>query len=201
MSNNILSNLLSFNKMISEQIIKIVYYIGLIVIALGFLGQVYLSFTAGFVGFVPALLMAIAGAILGVLLWRVFCESIIILFRLYARLGDINTTLGGTNKDTPIPGDAALQEMRDAAIKAKNAAADRAKAIKSSIHKDDDEELHEMDLKPAAETPVTKPAAKKTATRKKASATTAAKETATKKAPAKKAPAKKPVAKKPATKT
>lgn len=175
MIKNILGNLFSFDKMISEQIIKIVYYIGLIAIALGFIGSIYASLTSGFGSFLPMLVTAIVTALLAILLWRVFCECIIIIFRMYARLGDINIALGGTNTERAIPGDAALKEVREAALKAKAAAAERAKTLKESMKKSDVEaELDEV--KPAA----TKKAAsvKKTTPVKK---TTAAKKTTAKK--------------------
>lgn len=201
MANNGLGNLLSFNKMISEQIIKIVYYIGLIGIALAFLGKLYLSLTSGLGSFIPILAGSIVAAILSVLLWRVFCESIIILFRMYSRLGDINETLGGTNTEKPIPGDEALKEVRAAALKAKAAAAEKAKALKSSIAKDDGSEPTELDLdlKPASSTPVRKPAARKPAAKKAATRKPAVKKTAPKKPAAKKAPVKKTAAKKTTT--
>ena len=195
MASNGLGNLLSFNKMISEQIIKIVYYIGLIGIAFVFLSKLYDSVTNGIAAFIPILAMSTVVVILMVLLWRVFCESIIIMFRMYSRLGDINETLGGTNTEKPIPGDEALKEVRAAALKAKAAAAERAKALKSSIAKDDAPEPTELDLdlKPASSTPVRKPAAKKPAAKKTTVKKTTAKKPAAKKPAAKKTPVKKAV--------
>lgn len=196
MSNSILNNLLSFDKMISEQIIKIVYYIGLLLITIGFIASFFKSFSAGVLGFVPAVLMAIIGAALSILLWRVFCECIIILFRVYARLGDINQTLGGKNVEPDIPGDEALKAAREAAKKAKSAALDRADAIKHKVVKDDDASAAAA-AKPApkpAATPPSRPAAKKTmktAVKKPVAKKTAAKKPTTKKAPAKKAQPKK----------
>ncbi|MEE9348141.1 MAG: DUF4282 domain-containing protein [Robiginitomaculum sp.] len=191
MAKSIFGNLFSFDKMISEQIIKIVYYIGLLGIALSFLGAIFASFQAGLIGFLPTLLGAIIAAALGVLLWRVFCECIIIIFRIYSRLGDINKTLGGTNKEAAIPGDDALKAAREAAIKAKNAAMDTAETLKNKVTKDDDVEPM-MEAKPAAPAPKRpavkkKPAAKKTPAKKPA----AKKKAAPKKAVKKKTPAKK----------
>lgn len=181
--------------MISEQIIKLVYYVGLLLIALGFIASVFSAFQAGFVGFLPALLMAIIGAALSVLLWRVFCECIIILFRMYARLGDINKTLGGKNVEPAIPGDDALKAAREAALKAKDAAMERADSLKGSLKKDTDAPkatIAKPAAKPAA-APPKRPAVKKSAP-KKAATKTAAKTTA------KKPVVKKTAAKKTATK-
>lgn len=189
MFKNITSNLLSFDKMISEQIIKLVYYIGLLYIAFTFLSNIYESFTSGAAAFLPLLLKSIVMVILAILVWRVICECIIIVFRMYARLGDINKALGGQNVEAAIPGDEMLNEVRDAALKAKAAATEKAKSatekaktLKSSISKDDTATA-KKDLKPAAKTPVKKPvkkastaatkinsAAKKTASKAKTSA-------------------------------
>lgn len=188
MAKPIFSNLLSFDKMISEQIIKLVYYAGLLLIAIGAIMNLGGAFTAGFVAFLPTLLKVIIGAVLSVLLWRVFCECIIILFRMYARLGDINKTLGGKNVEAAIPGDEALQAAREAALNTKNAAMERAESLKSKLHKKDSAD-ETPDVKPAA-APPKRPAAKKPA------AKTAAKTPAAKKAPAKKTAAKKPATKK-----
>lgn len=199
MSNKIFSNLLSFDKMISEQIIKLVYYVGLLLIALGFIASFFKSFSAGIIGFIPAVFMAIIGAALSILLWRVFCECIIILFRLYARLGDINQTLGGKNIEPAIPGDEALKAAREAALKAKSAAMERADAIKGKVVKEDVDLNGKPVASPAAPKPAgtppkrpasaksaPKPTVKKTATKKPA-----AKKPASKKAPVSKSPAKK----------
>ena len=184
MANAILSNLLSFNKMISEQIIKLVYYVGLVLIVLGLVKSLLGAFSAGVVGFLPAILMGIIGAALAVLLWRVFCESIIILFRIYSRLGDINKTLGGKNVEAAIPGDEALQAAREAALNTKNAAMEKAEALKSKLKKDDTPNI-EPEVKPAA-APPKRPAAKKTAAKKAPAKKTAAKKPAAKKTPPKK---------------
>ena len=180
MANPILTNLLSFNKMISESIIKLVYYVGLLLIAVAFVMSVIGAFTAGVVGFIPALLMAIIGAALSVLLWRVFCECIIILFRMYARLGDINKTLGGKNVEAGIPGDEALRAAREAALNTKNAAMEKAGSLKNKLKKDDapkDEAvIAEPEVKPAA-APPKRPAAKKTAAKKATAKKTSAKKT------------------------
>ncbi len=184
MANPILSNLFSFDKMISESIIKIVYYIGLLLIAIGLVMSVFGAFKAGAVGFIPALLTAIIGAVLSVLLWRVFCECIIILFRMYARLGDINKTLGGKNIEAAIPGDEALQAAREAALNTRNAAREKAEALKSKLKKDDTPTV-EAEVKPAA-APPKRPSAKKTAAKKPAAKKPAAKKPAAKKTPPKK---------------
>lgn len=167
MANSILSNLLSFNKMVSEQIIKLVYYVGLLLIALGLVKTLIGAFSAGVIGFLPAVLMGIIGTALAVLLWRVFCESIIIMFRMYARLGDINTTLGGKNVEAAIPGDEALKAAREAALNTKNAALEKAGELKSKLKRDDDaiEVEAPQEVKPAA-APPKRPAAKKTTAKK-----------------------------------
>ncbi len=169
MFKNITSNLLSFDKMISEQIIKLVYYIGLLYTAFTFVTNIYHSFTSGAVAFIPLLLKSIVMVVLAILVWRVICECIIIVFRMYSRLGDINKALGGKNVEMAIPGNEMLDELREAALKTKAAAAEKAKTLKSSISKDD-EAGADTELKPAAKTPVKKPTVKKSATKKVSSA-------------------------------
>ncbi len=188
MANKILSNLLSFDKMISEQIIKIVYYVGLLLIALGLIKTLLTSFSAGLIGFLPAVLVGIIAAALSVLLWRVFCESIIILFRMYARLGDINKTLGGKNVEAKIPGDEALKAAREAALNTKNAAIEKAESLKSKLKKEDTPDVA-PEVKPAA-APPKRPAVKKATVKKPAVKKPAAKKPAAKKPASKKTPPK-----------
>lgn len=84
-----LSEFLSFKKMITLQIIQIVYIVGAILITLSSLAMMfggssdYGSMMPG--GFVPGLIFLVCGNIL----WRVYCELVIIFFRINKTLGDI----------------------------------------------------------------------------------------------------------------
>ena len=212
----IIKNILSFKEMISQQIIKLVYYVGLAVLAVNFVWEFFKSFQNGFA--TPlALVKLIVGTVLAVLLWRVLCEVILMIFRIYGRLGDINKTLGGKNTNAPIPGDDALNEMREAAMKARQTVADktssglssaksaasRAKdgvSEKASSLKGDSKAADQLAEAKAKTAP--KPAAKKAAPRKTAAKkTTTAKKTSIAKKPAvKKTATKKPAVRKAAPK-
>jgi Domain of unknown function (DUF4282) len=87
-----LSSLLSFEKLLSTTLVRIVYFLGLaagvitgLVELFAGLAMMRYSFTRG-VGFI---LLAVLGTILGLLLWRVICESMIVLFAIHDRLGEI----------------------------------------------------------------------------------------------------------------
>ena len=77
---------LGFDEMVTPSIISIVYWIGIVLIVLGTLSTIF----GGFVAFLGGL---IAGAI-GLIFWRVWCEVMIILFRIHGDLAQIarNTT-------------------------------------------------------------------------------------------------------------
>jgi len=206
----IIKNILTFKEMISEQIIKLVYYIGLVLLAVNFVWGFFKSFQNVFA--TPlALVKLIVGTVLAVLLWRVLCEVILMIFRIYGRLGDINKTLGGKNTNAPIPGDDAINEMREAAMKARQTVADktssglssaksaasRAKdgvSEKASSLKGDSKAADQLATAKAKTKP--KPVAKTDSPKKAPTRKTAAKKTTT----AKKTTAKKTVAKKPAVK-
>lgn len=119
---SIIDNVLTFKEMISERIIKLLYYVGLAAIIVSFA----INFLRDIARFhIGDILIAIVVFIVSLLLWRVFCELIIIIFRIYGRLGDINTALGGLNSEAPIPGDAALNEVREAAMRARQSVSER----------------------------------------------------------------------------
>lgn len=87
-----IGKLLSFDKLMGEGLIKLLYYIGLIFITLGALGSLFaalaafrLSFGAGFSG----LLLTCFGYVVGVLVWRVTCELWIVLFAQYNKVSKI----------------------------------------------------------------------------------------------------------------
>ncbi|HXQ51489.1 MAG TPA: DUF4282 domain-containing protein [Stellaceae bacterium] len=71
----------NFDELITPTIITIIYWIGIVLIVLGALSSVYGGFGAFVVGI-------IVGAI-SLVLWRVWCEVMLILFRIHADLGQI----------------------------------------------------------------------------------------------------------------
>jgi len=86
------SDLLSFDKLIATKVMKFVYFVGLIGIALAGIVTFLGSFAAMRLSFVTGLgtmMLAVIGTALGVLLWRVMCELWLLGFNIYDRLGEI----------------------------------------------------------------------------------------------------------------
>ena len=83
---NIVTQFLSFDKLMGQALVKIVYYVGMVGIALGCLGWIgagLFSMSAfGFGGFLTALIGAIIGGVVGLCFLRYGCEIAIVLFRL-----------------------------------------------------------------------------------------------------------------------
>lgn len=69
----------SFRKMVSATILKFVYVMGLIAITVGGIAKVFSE---------P--LNAIGIIVIGNLFWRIFCESLILLFSIQQELFKIN---------------------------------------------------------------------------------------------------------------
>ena len=81
-------DLLSFDKMIAMPAIKVMYIIGLICIAVFGIKIIFEGSVFGFFS-------GIATVVVGVVIWRIICESAILLFGIYDRLGDIKMALKG----------------------------------------------------------------------------------------------------------
>lgn len=86
------NDLLSFDKLIATRVMKLVYAIGMVGIALmgvvTFLGS-FSAMRQSFATGVGTMLLAVVGTALGVLLWRVMCELWLLGFNIYDRLGEI----------------------------------------------------------------------------------------------------------------
>jgi hypothetical protein len=70
---------LSFDKFVTPAVIKVVYWIGIVGIVIS--GAVWAIAGAQYSAFAP--IGAIVGAILGLFLWRVYCEVIMLWFKIY----------------------------------------------------------------------------------------------------------------------
>ena len=86
------SRFLSFETMIAPSLIRFIYFAGLVCIAIsavvmlfGGLGAMRYSFLSG----VGTLIMAGVVLVLGTVMWRFYCELMILLFRIYDRLTEI----------------------------------------------------------------------------------------------------------------
>lgn len=69
---------LSFRKMVTPAFIQIIFWIGVVVIIVGGLFAMDQSIPAG-----------LFGILVGLLVWRIYCELMLILFKIYERLGEI----------------------------------------------------------------------------------------------------------------
>lgn len=83
---------LDFDQMIAPTLIKWLYWVGLVVIAIMAVVELVTALGAmgtSFLGGLGLLFGVVVGTAFGVLFWRVMCELYIVLFRIYERLGDI----------------------------------------------------------------------------------------------------------------
>jgi len=87
-----LKDLAAFERMVAPTLIRWLYWIGLVVIAIGALVELVSALGAmgqSFLGGLGMLLGVLVGAVVAALFWRVMCELYIVLFRIYERLGEI----------------------------------------------------------------------------------------------------------------
>ncbi len=104
--NGIVSRFLNFDKLIGPSLIKVIYFIGLALIALGVL--VFMLASLAQIG--NNALAAIGGFVLGpvfgviyLILWRFLCELYMLFFRISDDLRDIkNDRLGLTPNTTDV---------------------------------------------------------------------------------------------------
>jgi len=74
---------LRFRKMITPTFIQIIFWIGVVGIVIG-------SFTA----MTQSIWAGLGGLLLGLLVWRIYCELMLILFKIHERLGEISDKTG-----------------------------------------------------------------------------------------------------------
>jgi len=87
-----IKDFLSFDRLLTPSIIKLVYFIGVVVIILSGVIAAFgslSSYGGGFFGF----LLSIIGAIFGLVAWRVTIEATIVFFGIFERLGEIRDNL------------------------------------------------------------------------------------------------------------
>lgn len=82
---------LTFRKMITPTIIQIIYLVSLAANALAAIGVLIAGMTRGFAGFLGGALGAVIILAVGSLLIRVYCELLILLFKIYDELKAIRT--------------------------------------------------------------------------------------------------------------
>lgn len=76
-----LHKFLSFDEMLTPSVIQILYWIVIALIVIGLITSLF----HGFWAFIGGLVVAVVGFIF----WRVYCELILVMFRIHAQLGDI----------------------------------------------------------------------------------------------------------------
>ncbi len=91
-----IADLTSFDKLIAPKVLKIVYWIGLLGIALAFLAALYgfvtmLSYSVG--SALWSLIVAVFGCAFAVLFWRILIEIYMVFFGIYDRLGEVKAAI------------------------------------------------------------------------------------------------------------
>ncbi len=91
--NDIISRFTSFDKLIATGLIKILYWIGIVVILLFAVLGAFSGFGRGFMTGLGSLVLAPVVAVIGIIFWRFLCELYIAIFGMYNRLGEISAKL------------------------------------------------------------------------------------------------------------
>jgi len=92
-----IGRLLSFDQLIAGTVVKVLYYIGLVVLTLTTIWRFFANLFGG--DFMPALYTLIAFPI-AVLLLRVICEMYIVIFRISENLSAIRKMKEGGKSDS-----------------------------------------------------------------------------------------------------
>lgn len=99
---DIVSKFLSFDKLIGETLIKIVYFIGLAGILIGFVIGFFASFAligTSFLAFLGQLVLLPIVAIFSLLFWRFICEMYILFFSLHNKVDTITAIAERTHPE------------------------------------------------------------------------------------------------------
>lgn len=88
------ADLFRFDKFVAPVLIKVVYWIGLVLIAIGTIGGIvgtsmFSSYYSGSGFSLGGALVSILLGALGILVWRVVCEIWIVIFSVNDRLGTL----------------------------------------------------------------------------------------------------------------
>ncbi len=84
---------LSFRKMITPIIIQVVFWIGAVIIALAGLWNIFRGATE-YAGGGTLVLYGLLTLLLGPLFWRIFCELLVVIFRINETLTEIKSAKG-----------------------------------------------------------------------------------------------------------
>ena len=105
--NRIFQRIWSFDRLIGPVLVKIVYYVGFVIIAIGAvagLSTALLAIVGGNIGLAAMQLLAVpAVALVALVYWRFLCELFMIGFLAFERLGEIRNLLAGAPASEPDP--------------------------------------------------------------------------------------------------
>ncbi|MGY4688568.1 DUF4282 domain-containing protein [Salibacterium sp. K-3] len=87
-----MNNFLNFNTMITPVIIKVIFWIGVVLSIIGGLIQFFIGMTADFGGG-GQVFLGLLTIVLGPLFTRIYCELLIIFFKMQESLHQINGKL------------------------------------------------------------------------------------------------------------
>jgi Domain of unknown function (DUF4282) len=82
-----MSDFLSFDTFITPKIIRIMFVLGLLLIALGALVRVLWGIWS--LSIVSGVILPLIGACIAALLWRIYCELILVFFDMRDKLAEI----------------------------------------------------------------------------------------------------------------
>jgi len=82
-----MSDFLSFDTFIAPKVIRVVFVIGLLLIALGTLGRVIWGIWE--LHIFTGVILPLIGACVIALLWRIYCELILVFFDMRDKLADL----------------------------------------------------------------------------------------------------------------
>ncbi|MFZ7119830.1 MAG: DUF4282 domain-containing protein [Eubacteriaceae bacterium] len=92
-----IKNLLSFDTFITPVIIKAIYYIGVVLVVIMGLFQIVTSFS--YYGGIGVFISGLLTIVLGPFLVKIYCELLIIIFKIHKELTEINTKLSNNDEE------------------------------------------------------------------------------------------------------
>ena len=118
MASLLLQRFLNFDRLIGPRLVKIVYYVGAVMIVLGVAATMLTAFFAMAGGdFGAGLMQLLAGPVVGavaLVFWRFSCELFMLSFLTYERLGQVRETLRIAAGEAPTPAAAAQDQNHPA---------------------------------------------------------------------------------------
>ena len=110
------ADFLSFRNMITPLIIQVIYFVGLAANALAAIILFFTGMFHGFGGFIAGTIGAILMLVVGSLMIRVYCELLILAFKIYEELKAIRTGTPPGEPGFPVTPTAPMPETPGAPI-------------------------------------------------------------------------------------